>query len=106
MKLRRAFPKSQPILLCLCLVCLISSLILLVTGKARAAQQIDSSFETEITKWLDFYISFVWDRTQDPAPREDGSIPDQDDYQLIFAIGVDFYNPNRIQRNSRTNPPQ
>jgi len=49
-----------------------------------------TTFETEITKWLDFDISFVWDRTQDPTPRADGSIPDQDDYQMIFALGVDF----------------
>ena len=48
------------------------------------------ALESELTRWLDFDISFVWDRTQDPTPREDGSIPDQDDYQLIFAIGVDF----------------
>jgi putative salt-induced outer membrane protein YdiY len=49
-----------------------------------------TTLETEITKWLDFDISFVWDRTQDPTPRADGSIPDQDDYQMIFALGVDF----------------
>jgi hypothetical protein len=49
-----------------------------------------TTLETEITKWLDFDISFVWDRTQDPTPRADGTVPDQDDYQLIFALGVDF----------------
>jgi hypothetical protein len=49
-----------------------------------------TTLETELTKWFDFDISFVWDRTKDPTPRADGSVPNQDDYQLIFAIGVDF----------------
>ncbi len=49
-----------------------------------------TTLETEVTKWLDFDISFVWDRTQDPTPRADGTVPNQDDYQMIFAIGVDF----------------
>ena len=49
-----------------------------------------TTLETELTKWFDFDISFVWDRTKDPTPRADGSVPNQDDYQLIFALGVDF----------------
>jgi len=49
-----------------------------------------TTLETELTKWLDFDISFVWDRTQDPTPRADGTIPEQNDFQLIFSLGVDF----------------
>jgi hypothetical protein len=49
-----------------------------------------TTLETELTKWLDFDISFVWDRTQDPTPRADGTIPEQNDFQVIFSIGVDF----------------
>lgn len=48
------------------------------------------TFETEITDLLDFDISVVWDRTQNPQPKTDGSVPEQDDFQTIFGIGVDF----------------
>ena len=49
-----------------------------------------TSLETELTKWLDFDISFVWDRTKDPTPNEDGTIPKSNDFQLIFSLGIDF----------------
>jgi hypothetical protein len=49
-----------------------------------------ATLEAEITDLLDFDISFVWDRTQNPQPRADGTIPEKDDFQLIFAVGVDF----------------
>jgi putative salt-induced outer membrane protein YdiY len=49
-----------------------------------------TTLETELTKWLDFDISFVWDRTKDPTTRADGTVPEQNDFQLIFSLGVDF----------------
>jgi len=49
-----------------------------------------ATFEIELTSILDFDISFVWDRTQDPQPRSDGSVPDQDDFQLLLTLGVDI----------------
>jgi hypothetical protein len=49
-----------------------------------------ATLSTELTSWLDFDISGVWDRTQDPQPNEDGTVPEKDDYYLIFALGVDF----------------
>ena len=49
-----------------------------------------ATLETEITDILDFDISVVWDRTEKPTARADGSIPEKDDYQLIFWVGVDF----------------
>ena len=49
-----------------------------------------ATLETEITDLLDFDISLVWDRTQDPRARTDGSVPKQDDFQTTFGIGVDF----------------
>lgn len=48
------------------------------------------TFETEITDVLDFDVSLVWDRTQTPRPKTDGTVPDKDDYKTIFGIGVDF----------------
>jgi putative salt-induced outer membrane protein YdiY len=49
-----------------------------------------ATLETELTDRLDFDISYVWDRTQDPEPNDDGTVPEPDDYYLIFALGFDF----------------
>jgi len=49
-----------------------------------------ATFEIELTRILDFDITFVWDRTQDPQARSDGSTPDQDDLQLLLTLGVDI----------------
>ena len=49
-----------------------------------------TSFETELTKWLDFDTSFVWDRVENPKPNDDGTIPEKDDYYFIFSLGIDF----------------
>ena len=49
-----------------------------------------TTLETELTKRFDFDISFVWDRTKDPTPNADGTIPKPNDFQLIFSIGIDF----------------
>ncbi len=49
-----------------------------------------ATLESELTRWLDFDLSFIWDRTQDPQAEADGRVPDQDDFYLIFSVGVDF----------------
>ena len=49
-----------------------------------------ATFEIELTDILDFDISFVWDRTQDPQTRADGTTPKQDDVQLLLTLGVDI----------------
>jgi putative salt-induced outer membrane protein YdiY len=49
-----------------------------------------TTLETELTKRLDFDVSFVWDRTKDPTPKADGTIPQSNDFQLIFSLGIDF----------------
>ncbi|NIS67931.1 MAG: DUF481 domain-containing protein [Proteobacteria bacterium] len=48
------------------------------------------AFETELTGWLDFDISFVWDRTQDPTRLADGTEPKKDDFFYIISLGVEF----------------
>ena len=35
-------------------------------------------------------MSLVWDRIEEPRANADGSVPEQDDYRLIFSIGYDF----------------
>ena len=49
-----------------------------------------ATFETEITTILDFDISLIWDRTQDPQATADGEVPDRNDFQLLLTLGVDF----------------
>lgn len=49
-----------------------------------------TTLETEITSWLDFDVSFVWDRIQKPTANADGTVPEPDDYKLIFSLGVDY----------------
>ena len=49
-----------------------------------------ATFEIELTDILDFDVSFVWDRIQNPQARADGSVPTQDDFQLLLTLGVDI----------------
>ncbi len=49
-----------------------------------------TSLEIELTKVLDFDITWVWDRIKDPRANSDGTFPEQDDYRLSFMLGLDF----------------
>lgn len=49
-----------------------------------------ATFAIGLTDILDLDISFVWDRTEDPQVRPDGTIPKQDDFQLLLTFGVDI----------------
>lgn len=49
-----------------------------------------AALETELTGWFDFDVSFVWDRTEDPTLEADGTMPKQDDFYLIFSLGIGF----------------
>ncbi len=46
--------------------------------------------ENEILSWLDFDITFVWDRTQEPEKDAAGNAPEQDDYQFLLGLGIEF----------------
>ena len=49
-----------------------------------------ATFETELLSWLDFDISLVWDYIRDPTANADGTVPESNDYKLIFALGVEY----------------
>jgi hypothetical protein len=49
-----------------------------------------TSLEFEITKLLDFDITLVWDRIQNPREDSTGITPEQDDFRLMFGLGIDF----------------
>jgi putative salt-induced outer membrane protein YdiY len=49
-----------------------------------------ASFETDITSLIDFDISFIWDRIEDPRENSDGSVPAQDDFRTTVGLTFDF----------------
>ena len=53
-------------------------------------QHLLTTLSTDLIGNFDLDVSFVWDRIQDPQPRADGSIPEQDDYRLIIGLGYEF----------------
>lgn len=48
------------------------------------------TLEIELTDDLDFDITAIWDRTEDPPPGAGGVVPLKDDFRLNFLIGVDM----------------
>lgn len=50
----------------------------------------DTGVDFDLIGNLDFNVSWVWDRVQDPRPLEDDTVPEQDDYRIIFGLGWDF----------------
>jgi len=51
---------------------------------------LSTSLSSDLTSNLDLDISLVWDRIQDPQPAEDGTIPKQNDYQLIVGVSFEY----------------
>lgn len=49
-----------------------------------------TSLEIELTDSIDFNISFIWDRVQSPQPDAAGNVPDKDDFNLLFGLGIEF----------------
>jgi len=45
-----------------------------------------ASLEIELTGMLDLDLSLIWDRIQDPAPDENGIVPEQDDFGLYCGL--------------------
>ena len=59
-------------------------------ASGRYTHHVMTTLEAELTSRLDFDISLVWDRVQSPSPREDSTLPDQNDFRMIFSLGWDF----------------
>lgn len=49
-----------------------------------------TTLESDLLRDLDLDISIVWDRVEDPQPAEDGTVPEQDDFQLIVGVSYEF----------------
>jgi hypothetical protein len=48
------------------------------------------SFEMEITKLIDFDVSWIWDRIQDPRQDVNGITPEQDDFRTTVGLAFEF----------------
>jgi hypothetical protein len=49
-----------------------------------------ASFEQEITRNIDFDVSFLWDRTSYPTANANGVVPKSDDYRLMMGVNYSF----------------
>lgn len=59
-----------------------------ITGRYK--HHMVTTLENEITSWLDFDVSLIWDYLHVPQPKEDGLIPKKNDVQLLVGIGIEF----------------
>jgi len=46
--------------------------------------------EFDLVGDLDFDVTWVWDRIQDPRQNSDGTFPEQDDFRTMFGLGFSF----------------
>ncbi len=51
---------------------------------------LETGLEFELTSLLDFDITLIWDRIENPQPNQNGVLPEQDDFRLVFFLGFDF----------------
>ena len=49
-----------------------------------------TTLSTDLIGNLDLDVTFVWDRTQNPQQRADGTTPEKDDYRLLVGLGLEF----------------
>ncbi len=49
-----------------------------------------TKLDTEITTWLDFDVTFVWDYLDNPIQNSSGVTPLNNDYQFLVGLGVEF----------------
>ena len=48
------------------------------------------SFEFSVTRLLDFDVSWIWDRIENPRPDADGITPKPDDFRTAVGLSFDF----------------
>jgi hypothetical protein len=49
-----------------------------------------AEFSIDLTRFLDFNFSVIWDYRNSPQPREDGSVPEKHDLNITAGIGFEF----------------
>jgi hypothetical protein len=53
-------------------------------------QHAEAVLSVELTKIFDLDTTFIWDRTGDPTPEANGTVPVPDDYMLSVGLSIDF----------------
>ena len=66
------------------------SVQLVPANLGQTNHHLESIFSIDLFFDLDFDVSFIWDRIEDPAADVDGNVPEQNDYRLTFGVGWDF----------------
>lgn len=51
---------------------------------------LETGFEFDLIGDLDFDVTWVWDRIKDPRRKTDGTLPDSDDFRMMFGLGFSF----------------
>ena len=49
-----------------------------------------AAFENELTGWLDFDVTGVWDFILNPEERADGTVPFSNDFQILLGFGIEL----------------
>ena len=49
-----------------------------------------TTLSSDLIGGLDLDVSFVWDRTQKPQRRADGTLPEKDDFRLLVGVTWEF----------------
>ncbi|MDF7808103.1 DUF481 domain-containing protein [Pontiellaceae bacterium B12219] len=66
------------------------SMRLLNVDNGRYTHHMLTKLSIDLIKDLDLDLSLIWDRIQDPQAASDGTLPKQDDYQMIVSLAYDF----------------
>ena len=63
-----------------------TNLVYTTIGNTNHVGNLD--FSLGVTTLLYLNASFLYLRTEEPFPRSDGSVPKQNDYQVVFGISL------------------
>jgi putative salt-induced outer membrane protein YdiY len=63
---------------------------LVVTDLGLSSHHLLSTFSFDVWGPLDLDVTFGWDRVEQPTRRDDGTIPDSDDFRMSIGLGIEF----------------
>jgi len=63
-----------------------TNLVYTTIGNTNHVGNLD--FSLRVTTLLYLNTSFLYLRTEEPFPRSDGTVPKQNDYQVVFGISL------------------
>ena len=66
------------------------NMVFLEEGAGKYQHHMVNTLSTDLLGDLDLDVSLIWDRTEKPQVAEDGTLPEQDDYQLLVSLSYEF----------------